>query len=227
MTLPSPSQFPAIAYQTGLSDQFYPTRSDLLWEIAGLHQGGDRRAAGGRDRLHPDRRAALQLLRRSALAGAFAGVGRGPGRDVRGGGERGQLLPGRERKGPAPPSRCTSAGGNNQSKWYAEGGYEAIAERLFGSLAVDRFLLEYDTERAGTFEPLRFMPDDKMVVLGLVSSKEAAVESRGIPAGAHRGGQPVRPAGAAGSHPAMRVCINRRRQPAHRGRPMAEAGAGG
>ena len=68
--------------------------------------------------------------------------------------------------------------GNNQSKWYAEGGYEAIAERLFGSLAVDRFLLEYDTERAGTFEPLRFMPDDKMVVLGLVSSKEAAVESR-------------------------------------------------
>ena len=69
--------------------------------------------------------------------------------------------------------------GNNQSKWYAEGGYEAIAERLFGSLAVDRFLLEYDTERAGTFEPLRFMPDDKMVALGLVSSKEAAVESRG------------------------------------------------
>ena len=68
--------------------------------------------------------------------------------------------------------------GNNQSKWYAEGGYEAIAERLFGSLAVDRFLLEYDTERAGTFEPLRHMPDDKMVVLGLVSSKKAAVESR-------------------------------------------------
>ena len=68
--------------------------------------------------------------------------------------------------------------GNNQSKWYAEGGYEAIAERLFGTLTVDRFLLEYDTERAGTFEPLRFMPSDKTVVLGLVSSKDAAIESQ-------------------------------------------------
>ena len=67
--------------------------------------------------------------------------------------------------------------GNNQSKWYAEGGYEAIAERLFGTLAVDRFLLEYDTERAGTFDPLRFMPADKMVVLGLISSKEPEMES--------------------------------------------------
>ena len=67
--------------------------------------------------------------------------------------------------------------GNNQSKWYAQGGYEAIAERLFGTLAVDRFLLEYDTERAGAFEPLRFMPPNKTVVLG-VSSKDATLESQ-------------------------------------------------
>ncbi|MCI0441142.1 MAG: hypothetical protein L0177_18725 [Chloroflexi bacterium] len=68
--------------------------------------------------------------------------------------------------------------GNNQSKWYAQGGYGPIAERLFGSLAVDRFLLEYDTERAGTFEPLRFVPQGKMVVLGLLSSKEPKLESQ-------------------------------------------------
>jgi 5-methyltetrahydropteroyltriglutamate--homocysteine methyltransferase len=68
--------------------------------------------------------------------------------------------------------------GNNESKWYAEGGYEPIAEKLFSTLAVDRFLLEYDTARSGTFEPLRFMPRDKMVVLGLVSSKEAQLESQ-------------------------------------------------
>ena len=49
-------------------------------------------------------------------------------------------------------------------------------ERLFGSLDVDRFLLEYDTERAGAFEPLRYIPDDKTVILGLVSSKEPALE---------------------------------------------------
>ena len=67
--------------------------------------------------------------------------------------------------------------GNNQSKWYAQGGYDAIAEKLFGTLTVDRWLLEYDTERAGTFEPLRFMPRGKMVVLGLISSKDPRLES--------------------------------------------------
>ena len=67
--------------------------------------------------------------------------------------------------------------GNNRSQWYAEGGYDAIAEKLFGRLNVDAFLLEYESERAGTFEPLRFVPRGKTVVLGLVSSKLAAMES--------------------------------------------------
>ena len=66
--------------------------------------------------------------------------------------------------------------GNNRSAWHAEGGYEPIAEKAFSQLNVDRFLLEYDTDRAGGFEPLRFMPQDKMVVLGLISSKEPALE---------------------------------------------------
>ena len=68
--------------------------------------------------------------------------------------------------------------GNNQSKWYAEGGYDPIAEKLFNQLNVDVFLLEYESERAGTFEPLRFVPRDKAVVLGLVSSKLAQLETR-------------------------------------------------
>jgi len=68
--------------------------------------------------------------------------------------------------------------GNNRSHWYAECGYDAIAERLFHELAVDRFLLEYDDERSGSFDALRFVPKDKMVVLGLVSSKRAVLESR-------------------------------------------------
>lgn len=66
--------------------------------------------------------------------------------------------------------------GNNRSQWYAEGGYDPIAEKLFSSLRVDRFLLEYDDERSGTFEPLRFVPADKTVVLGLVSSKRPLLE---------------------------------------------------
>jgi 5-methyltetrahydropteroyltriglutamate--homocysteine methyltransferase len=68
--------------------------------------------------------------------------------------------------------------GNNRSAWHAEGSYEPVAEKAFGQLNVDRFLLEYDTERAGGFEPLRFMPKNKMVVLGLISSKEPALESQ-------------------------------------------------
>jgi 5-methyltetrahydropteroyltriglutamate--homocysteine methyltransferase len=67
--------------------------------------------------------------------------------------------------------------GNNRSAWMAEGSYDMVAERLFGEVGVDRFLLEYDTERAGGFEPLRFMRDGTTVVLGLVSSKLPTLES--------------------------------------------------
>jgi 5-methyltetrahydropteroyltriglutamate--homocysteine methyltransferase len=68
--------------------------------------------------------------------------------------------------------------GNNRSAWMAEGSYEPVAERLFGEVGVDRFLLEYDTGRAGGFEPLRFVPDGKVVVLGLVSTKLPRLESQ-------------------------------------------------
>jgi 5-methyltetrahydropteroyltriglutamate--homocysteine methyltransferase len=67
--------------------------------------------------------------------------------------------------------------GNHRSMWHREGSYDAIAERLFNQLPFDRFLLEYDSPRAGSFEPLRFVPRDKIVVLGLVSSKVAGLES--------------------------------------------------
>ncbi|WP_406432486.1 cobalamin-independent methionine synthase II family protein [Streptomyces sp. NBC_00631] len=67
--------------------------------------------------------------------------------------------------------------GNMRSAWSVQGGYEPIAERVFGEVEVDRFLLEYDTERSGGFEPLRFVPPTKTVVLGLVSSKVAELES--------------------------------------------------
>jgi 5-methyltetrahydropteroyltriglutamate--homocysteine methyltransferase len=67
--------------------------------------------------------------------------------------------------------------GNSRSRWIAEGGYDRIAEQLFGTLPVDRFLLEYDSDRAGGFEPLRFVPRGKTVVLGLVTTKEPRLES--------------------------------------------------
>src|SRR5437016_4855635 len=67
--------------------------------------------------------------------------------------------------------------GNRQSMWHREGTYDAIAEKLFNGLNHQRLLLEYDTERAGSFEPLRFVPKGKIAVLGLVSSKIGTVES--------------------------------------------------
>ena len=69
--------------------------------------------------------------------------------------------------------------GNFRSSWIAQGGYEPVAEMLFNHIGVNGYFMEFDTERAGGFEPLRFVPKDKMVVLGLVTSKTGALESVG------------------------------------------------
>ena len=68
--------------------------------------------------------------------------------------------------------------GNAQSSWLAEGGYDPVAEVLFNDVAVDGYFLEYDTPRAGSLEPLRFVPKGKMVVLGLVTSKIGTLETK-------------------------------------------------
>ena len=68
--------------------------------------------------------------------------------------------------------------GNFRSRWMASGGYEPVAEKLFNEAPVDAFFLEYDSERAGDFRPLRFVPKGKRVVLGLVSSKNGQLEDQ-------------------------------------------------
>src|SRR6202011_215593 len=68
--------------------------------------------------------------------------------------------------------------GNFRSSWAAEGGYDFVAEALFGGLDVDGFFLEYDDARSGGFEPLRFVSKGKMVVLGLVTTKRGELESK-------------------------------------------------
>jgi 5-methyltetrahydropteroyltriglutamate--homocysteine methyltransferase len=69
--------------------------------------------------------------------------------------------------------------GNFRSRWVASGGYEPIAERIFGGLDVDAFFLEFDSERAGGFEPLRHLAPGKTAVLGLITTKTAELESAG------------------------------------------------
>jgi 5-methyltetrahydropteroyltriglutamate--homocysteine methyltransferase len=68
--------------------------------------------------------------------------------------------------------------GNHASSWIAEGGYEPVAEIVFGEMNVDGFFLEYDSARAGGFEPLRFLNGGKVAVLGLVTTKRPALESK-------------------------------------------------
>ena len=175
ITVPSPSQYPAISFQPGVTDQFYPTRSDLLWEIAGFIKAEIAALVNS----------GVPYIQIDAPRYSYyvdpqwrqhlRDLGEDPDRMFEEAiAADNMCLEGVRRPGITVAMHICR--GNNQSKWYAEGGYEAIAERLFGSLNVDRFLLEYDTERAGTFEPLRYIPDDKMVVLGLVSSKEPTLE---------------------------------------------------
>jgi 5-methyltetrahydropteroyltriglutamate--homocysteine methyltransferase len=82
-------------------------------------------------------------------------------------------------KRPAQMTVCTHmCRGNFRSSWVASGGYDHVAEALFGELKVDGFFLEYDDARSGGFEPLRFVPKGKLVVLGLVTTKKGALEKK-------------------------------------------------
>ena len=84
--------------------------------------------------------------------------------------------------------------GNFRSTFIASGGYEPIADLLFNRVNVDGYFLEWDSDRAGGFEPLRFLPKGKTVVLGLVTSKTGRIERQGFHQAPHRGGGEIRAA---------------------------------
>ena len=109
--------------------------------------------------------------------------------------------------------------GNQGSRWLVSGGYDPIAERVFRGVNAQRLLLEYDDERSGSFEPLREVPDDRMVVLGLVTTKSGAPrDRRGAGAPDARGGDVHRPR-AAGDLAAVRFRDVGGRECAHSRRP--------
>lgn len=177
MTLPSSNQFPAIAFKRGITDKVYRDHSALLWDIVPIMRDElAALAAGGvpyiqidaprysyyidpkwrtfiKNEMGMEPEAALDEAIRADNTALAAARGNGVTLAIH---------------------LCR---GNNRSQWYAKGGYDPIAEKLFSTLQVDRFLLEYDDERSGTFEPLRFVPEGKTVVLGLISSKKPQMES--------------------------------------------------
>ena len=116
--------------------------------------------------------------------------------------------------------------GNHRSMWSVEGGYDAIAEQLFTDSPCTRILAEYDSPRAGTFEPLRFVPADKTVVLGLITTKEPELEDEDQIKRRIDEASRYRAAGAAGALAAVRVRVHAAGQQGHRGGPARQAGAG-
>jgi 5-methyltetrahydropteroyltriglutamate--homocysteine methyltransferase len=178
ITLPTANQFPAIYYKRGITDKVYPTHSALLWdivpviksEIQALVNEGVRYVQIDAPRysyyIDPKWRNYIKNEMGLEPDQALDEAVRADNACLEGARRAGVIL------------AIHLCRGNNRSQWYAEGGYDAIAEKLFGQLQVDAFLLEYESERAGSFEPLRFVPRGKTVVLGLVSSKVPQLESQ-------------------------------------------------
>ena len=118
--------------------------------------------------------------------------------------------------------------GNFRSSWMAEGGYDFVAEALFGELEVDGFFLEFDDARSGGFAPLRFVPPGKQVVLGLVTTKRPALEAKDELKRRIEEASRVRRPRPAVPVAAVRLLLDRRGQRADaRGRGGREAAAGG
>ena len=178
MTLPSATQFPAISFKYGVTDAVYRDPYALLAAITELMVEDLRTlAASGVSYLQIDAPRYSYYLDPKWTAWMEKELRVDPA----------EMLTASLNADNACFAAARHAGvtlaihlcrGNNRSHWYAQGGYDAIAERLFHELAVDRLLLEYDDERSGTFEPLRFVPKGKTVVLGLVSTKHAVLERK-------------------------------------------------
>jgi 5-methyltetrahydropteroyltriglutamate--homocysteine methyltransferase len=176
MTMPSPSVFLSIGYKPGITDRFYPTRLDLLQALVEIVRGEiEALIAEGVTYIQLDAPQYANYLD-PHLREDLHGRGINPDEALSQAVEADRrALEGLGREGLTLAMHVCR--GNSRSRWLGEGGYDAIAEELFQTLPVDRFLLEYDSDRAGSFEPLRLMPKDKSVVLGLVTTKEPELES--------------------------------------------------
>jgi len=176
VTMPSPSYVVARGYKPGVTDKVYSSRAELLDDVSRIIQAevkalvdegvryiqidnphypdyidAERRAQWSAIGIDPDTALAEDIVADNAILAGF---------------DRGGVT--------LAMHICRGNGG--QAGWHTEGSYEPIAERVFGQVNVDRWLLEYDSARAGGFEPLRFMPRDHTVVLGLVTTKAATLE---------------------------------------------------
>ena len=118
--------------------------------------------------------------------------------------------------------------GNFRSTWISSGGYEPVAETMLAGTNYDGYFLEYDSERAGGFEPLRYLPKgNKIVVVGVITSKSGELEKKDDIKRRLEEAAKFAPLEQLGTLAAMRLCLHRRRQYPHRGRAVGQAEAHG
>jgi 5-methyltetrahydropteroyltriglutamate--homocysteine methyltransferase len=176
ITLPSPMHFVHGSWKPGVSDAAYPSPYDLMHDIAGILSDEAGQLAGeGVPYIQLDAPTYTQFLDPEWDAW-FADHHLDKGRllDETIAADNSILDAARAGGAVTGVHLCR---GNGMGAWLCSGGYDPIAEKVFG-LHAERLLLEYDTDRAGTFDALRSVPDDKIVVLGLVSTKTPQLESR-------------------------------------------------
>ena len=178
VTMPTPSAMHFFGGSNGVDRDIYPSLEELFSDLAAIYRQelADLHAAGCRY-LQLDE-VPLALLCDPVIRDALAARGESADRLV------GYYidainmsLHGRSADMLVAMHLCR---GNYRGRWMASGGYDPIAERLFNEIAVDAFLLEFDSERAGTFEPLRYLPAKKRAFLGLISTKTDILESADV-----------------------------------------------
>jgi 5-methyltetrahydropteroyltriglutamate--homocysteine methyltransferase len=180
MTLPSATQFPAIAFKAGITNEVYENHSALLWDIVEILKAElARLSAAGVNYIQIDAPRYSYYVDPKWREWIRTEMGVSPSALFEESLKADNACLAAARR-PGVTLAIHLCRGNNRSHWYAEGGYDGIAEKLFGTLEVDRFLLEYDDQRSGTFEPLRFVPRGKAVVLGLISSKLPGLEDSAV-----------------------------------------------
>lgn len=176
ITMPGVLQRAAGWYKPGISDQFYPTRQDMVNDLTGMMRKEIAALIDeGCSYIQLDSLTYVIQLADPQRRQRLIDMGQDPEQvlDDHIAADNASLEGARRDGVTIGLHMCR---GNNRSAWASQGSYEVSAEKAFGQLNVDRFLLEYDTDRAGGFEPLRFIPKGTMVVLGLISSKESELE---------------------------------------------------
>ena len=179
--VPSVAQVADSKYKPGVTDKVYPTRHAMVQDFARFtHEEVQALIDAGTAYVQLDGPSYLTHLMDERRRDQLRGMGADPDEvldEVIAGDN--SIIEGLERKAETLIG-IHFCRGNNRSSWSAEGSYEVIAEKTFGSLKADRFLMEYDSDRAGGFEPLRFVPKSKTVVLGLITTKQAQLESEDL-----------------------------------------------